>query len=50
MRVSQDKYCVSFDCVSLSDPTFSVEKFLHFILGKHMFVKVPLPIVKFLLS
>jgi hypothetical protein len=27
-----------------------VEKFHHFILGKHMLVKVPLPTVKFLLS
>jgi hypothetical protein len=27
-----------------------VEKFCHFILGKHTLVKVPLPIVKFLLS
>jgi hypothetical protein len=28
----------------------AVEKFLHFILGKHTLVKVPLPAVKFLLS
>jgi hypothetical protein len=28
----------------------AVEKFRHFILGKHMLVKVPLPVVKFLLS
>ena len=27
-----------------------VEKFHHFILGKHTLVKVPLPTVKFLLS
>jgi hypothetical protein len=27
-----------------------VEKFLHFILGKHALVKVPLPTVKFFLS
>ena len=28
----------------------AVEKFLHYILGKHMLVKVPLPAVKFFLS
>jgi hypothetical protein len=28
----------------------AVEKFLHFILGKHTLVKVPLPAVKFFLS
>jgi hypothetical protein len=28
----------------------SVEKFLHFILGEHTLVKVPLPAVKFFLS
>jgi hypothetical protein len=28
----------------------SIEKFCHFILGKHTLVKVPLPAVKFLLS
>jgi hypothetical protein len=28
----------------------AIEKFLHFILGKHTQVKVPLPAVKFLLS
>jgi len=28
----------------------AIEKFHHFILGKHMQVKVPLPVVKFLLS
>jgi hypothetical protein len=28
----------------------TMEKFLHFILGKHMLVKVPLPAVKFFLS
>jgi hypothetical protein len=27
-----------------------VENFLHFILGKHTLVKVPLPVVKFFLS
>jgi hypothetical protein len=27
-----------------------VEKFCHFILGKHTLVKVPLPVVKFFLS
>jgi hypothetical protein len=27
-----------------------VEKFLHYILGKHTLVKVPLPVVKFFLS
>jgi hypothetical protein len=28
----------------------AVEKFLHYILGKHTLVKVPLPVVKFFLS
>jgi hypothetical protein len=28
----------------------AIEKFCHFILGKHMQVKVPFPVVKFLLS
>jgi hypothetical protein len=28
----------------------SIEKFLHFILGKHMQLKVPFPAIKFLFS
>jgi hypothetical protein len=48
--LSDDEFKYSF----IEKHTFSlvkaVEKFFHYILGKHTSVKVPLPVVKFLLS
>jgi hypothetical protein len=48
--LSDDEFKYSFIEKNAFALVKAVEKFLHFILGKHMLVKVPLPAVKFLLS
>jgi hypothetical protein len=49
-RLSDDEFKYSYIEKHAFDLVKVVEKFRHFILGKHTLVKVPLPAVKFLLS
>jgi hypothetical protein len=48
--LSDDEFKYSFIEKHAFSLVKDVEKFLHFILGKHRLVKVPLPAIKFFLS
>jgi hypothetical protein len=48
--LSDDEFKYSYIEKHVFSLVKAIEKFRHFILGKHTLVKVPLPVVKFLLS